>query len=286
MPPAPQSPTEQPPRHGLGLMRLRDEGGGGPAALVGAAVAAGVALLDRAEMYGNEELVGRAVAPYRDQVVLCSKFGVYWGPSGRHDDWSVRADPATVREAVDGSLRRLQVDVIDLYYLHHRSEETPVEETVGAMAELVTVGKIRAVGLSNVTVEDVRRAHAVHPVQAVQEEWSLAQRGVEAMLPVLGDLGITLVAHSPLGHGLLATGPASPVGRLLHELAERYDATPAQLALAWVHARGRRSGQPVVPLVGTTRVSHLAANVAAAGLALAEDDLALLDAASATEPAR
>jgi len=253
---------------------------GGPdrdaAALVEAAVEAGVTLLDTAEMYGNEELVGRAVAPWRDRITLCSKFGVYWGPSGRHDDWSVRADPATVRAAIDGSLRRLQVDTIDLYYLHHRSEETPIEETVGAMASLVGAGKIRAIGLSNVTVDDVRRAHAVHPIQAVQEEWSLAERGAEAMLPALDRLGITLAAHSPLGHGALLDA-GSPVTQELASLAATYDVTPAQLALAWVHESGRRAGQPVVPLPGTTRVSHLAANVAAAHLTLSDDDLAALD---------
>ena len=245
-------------------------------ALIEVAVQAGVTLIDTAEMYGNEELVGRAVAPWRDQITLCSKFGVYWGPSGRRDDWSVRADTSTVRSAIEGSLRRLQVDTIDLYYLHHRSEETPIEETVGAMAGLVEAGKIRAIGLSNVTAEDVGRAHAVHPVQAVQEEWSLASRRVEAMLPLLDRLGITLVAHSPLGHGALLDA-GSPLTQELAALATTYDVTPAQLALAWVHERARRTGQPIVPLPGTTRLSHLTANVAAADLKLSDDHLAALD---------
>ena len=163
-------------------------------------------------MYGNEELVGRTIAGRRDEVTLCSKFGVRWGDSGRFDDWSVHADAATVVSSCEGSLRRLGVETIDLYYLHHRSEDTPIEETVTAMAGLVAAGKIRAVGLSNVTVDDVRRAHAVHPVLAVQEQWSLGSRGVEAMLPTLAELGVTLVAHSPTGHGVLHRDADTPLG--------------------------------------------------------------------------
>lgn len=269
---------------GLGLMRLTEEGWGDadrdPAALVSAAVVAGVTLLDTAEMYGNEELVGQAVAARRDQITLCSKFGVYWGPSGRHDNWSIRVDPATVHAAIEGSLRRLAVKTIDLYYLHHRSAETPIEDTVGAMADLVRSGKIRAIGLSNVTVDDVRRAHAVHPIQAVQEEWSLAQRAVEPMLPVLAELGVTLVAHSPLGHGTLPVDAGSTLSHTLRDLAATYAVTPGQLALAWVHHRGRRAGPPVVPLPGTTRVTHLLANIAAAHLDIADADLDRLDVAT------
>lgn len=273
---------ENPPLQGLGLMRLSVEGRGDPdrdpALLVRTAIEAGVTLLDTAEMYGNEELVGSAVAAFRDDVLLCSKFGVYWGPSGRGDDWAVRADPDTVHAAVDGSLRRLQVDTIDLYYLHHRSAETPIEDTVGAMANLVAAGKIRAIGLSNVTVDDVRRAHAVHPVQAVQEEWSISRRSVEAMMPALAELGVTLVAHSPLGHGALVGGAETPTASLLFDIAAAYGVTPGQLALAWVHTSGRRLGQPVVPLPGTTRVSHLTSNAAAAQLVIADADMARLDA--------
>jgi aryl-alcohol dehydrogenase-like predicted oxidoreductase len=272
---------EKPPRQGLGLMHLSDESGDDPdrdpAELVRTAVEAGVTLLDTAEMYGNEEVV----SAYREDVLLCSKFGVYWGPSGRRDDWSVRADPDTVRTAIDGSLRRLQVDTIDLYYLHHRSEETPIEETVGAMADLVAAGKIRAVGLSNVTTEDVRRAHSTHPVQAVQEEWSLGRRRVEPMLPALAELGVTLVAYSPLRHGALAKGAGAPMASTLVELAAVYAVTPSQLALAWVHNRGRRLGQSVIPLPGTTRVSHLASNAAAAHLIITVEDMVRLNELSA-----
>lgn len=274
--------AESVPIQGLGLMRLTDDGWGDddrdPSRLVHAAVEAGVTLLDTAEMYGNEELVGRAVAAHRDQVTLCSKFGVYWGPSGRFDDWSVRADPATVRTAIEGTLRRLDVDTVDLYYLHHRSDQTPIEDTVEAMAELRRAGKIRALGLSNVTVDDVRRAHAVHPIAAVQEQWSVAHRDVEAMMPVLAELGIALVAHSPMSHGTLTKTREDPVAQALARIATHYDASPGQVALAWVHSRGRQSGQTVIPLPGTTRIAHLAANVAAARLTISDTDLDHLDA--------
>jgi aryl-alcohol dehydrogenase-like predicted oxidoreductase len=273
--------AEKPPLQGLGLMRLRDEGWGevdrDPAALVRTAVDAGVTLIDTAEMYGNEEVVGRAIAAHRDQLLLATKFGVYWGSSGRFDDWSVRADPDTMRTAIEGSLRRLGVETIDLYYLHHRSDTTPIEETVAAMADLRQAGKIRALGLSNVTVDDIRRAHAVHPIQAVQQEWSLSQREVEAMLPDLAELGITLVAHSPLGHGELHRESGTARAEVVRELASRYGVNPGQLALAWVHNRGRVLEQPVVPLPGTTRIPHLLENVAAASLLIDDADLERLD---------
>ena len=134
-----------------------------PVAVVHAALDAGITLLDTAEMYGNEELVGRSIAGRRDEVTLCSKFGVVWGDSGRADDWAVHADAATVVSSCEASLRRLGVDLIDVYYLHHRSEDTPIEETVTALARLVTAGKIRAVGLSNVTVDDIQRAQRGPP---------------------------------------------------------------------------------------------------------------------------
>ena len=185
-------------------MRMRPDTDGDPdrdsTRVVHAAIDAGVTMVDTADMYGNEALVGRTLRGRRDEVLLCSKFGVVWGEDG---DWSVRADAAYVREACDASLRRLDVETIDLYYLHHRSDDVPIEETVGAMAELVDAGKIRAVGLSNVTEEDVRRAHAVHPVAAVQEMWALSHREVEQMVPTLVELGVAVVAHSPTGHGAL-----------------------------------------------------------------------------------
>lgn len=273
---------DHPPRQGLGLMRLSDSDPNpdrDPVILVHTALDSGITLLDTAEMYGNEELVGRAIAGRRDEVTICSKFGVRWGDSGRFDDWSVHADAATVVSSCEGSLRRLGVETIDLYYLHHRSVETPIEETVTAMAGLVAAGKIRAVGLSNVTVDDVRRAHAVHPVLAVQEQWSLASRDVEAMLPTLAELGVTLIAHSPTAHGVLHRSTDTPLGSALAAVARTHGATPGQVALAWVHQQGRRHDHPVVPLPGTTSVAHLRASLAAADLRLTDDELARLEAA-------
>lgn len=276
--------TDDSPRQGLGLMRLSETDPGSdpdrdPVRVVHTALDSGITLLDTAELYGNEELVGRTVAGRRDEVTLCSKFGIRWGDSGRFDDWSVRADPATVVSSCEASLRRLGVETIDLYYLHHRSEETPIEETVGAMAGLVEAGKIRAVGLSNVTADDVRRAHAVHPVLAVQEEWSLAARDVEGMLQTLTELGVTVIAHSPTGHGVLHRGTDTPTGAALAHVGRSHGATPGQVALAWVHEQGRRHDHPVVPLPGTTSVEHLRANLAAADLRLTDEELARLETA-------
>lgn len=270
-------------------MRLRDPGPGAatdpdrdPMAVVHAALDQGVILLDTAEMYGNEELVGRTIAGRRNEVLLCTKFGVIRGESGRFDDRSVRADAASVVESCEASLRRLAVDVIDLYYLHHRSDETPIEETVTAMAQLIAAGKIRAIGLSNVTLDDVRRAHAVHPVAALQEQWSLVADDAESFLPTLADSGITLIAHSPLGHGKLS-GDDTPatIRAALGQPAARLDASPGQIALAWVHHQQRRHGPAVVPLPGATSIGHVRANVAAASIALTDEELEKLDAVSA-----
>ena len=197
---------------------------------------------------------------------------------GTGDDWTVRADAAYVRQACDASLARLGVDTIDLYYLHNRSDETPIEETVSAMAGLVEAGKIRAIGLSNVTEDDLRRAHAVHPVAALQEMWLLTNRGAEPFLPTLAELGITLVAHSPTGHGSLREiAPGTPRHDALAEVAHAHGASIGQVALAWVHQQANRWGHPVVPLPGTTRVSHLRENVVAATLPLTDAELARLD---------
>ncbi|WAM15383.1 aldo/keto reductase [Rhodococcus sp. JS3073] len=188
-------------------MRLRDDSAGGPdrdpVAVVHAALDAGITMVDTADAYQNEELIGRTIRGRRDEVLLASKFGLVWRDqvAGGFD---VRADPSYVRQACEASLQRLGVDMIDLYYLHHRSETTPIEETVGAMAELVGQGKMRYLGLSNVTADDLRRAHAVHPIAALQEQWSLDHRAIEhQLLPVIADLGTVVVAHSPTSHGLL-----------------------------------------------------------------------------------
>jgi aryl-alcohol dehydrogenase-like predicted oxidoreductase len=272
-------------------MRLRDKPAPDPdrdpVAVVNRALDRGVRLLDTADMYGNEALVGRAISGRRDEVLLATKFGVVWGEGGA---WSVHADAAYVHRACEGSLRRLGVEVIDLYYLHHRSDETPIEETVSAMAELVEQGKVRSLGLSNATPEDLRRAHAVHPITAVQEAWSLVNREFEQMLPTVRELGVVAVAHSPAGHGLLHApgrglpGSAAPAAlqSTLADIAEAHDATPGQVALAWVHHQAQRRDLHVVPLPGSTRVSHLDANIAAAELGLSAGDLDRLDLASST----
>ncbi|HEV7975888.1 aldo/keto reductase [Amycolatopsis sp.] len=286
---APLWTKDKPPRQGLGLMRLRDADGGtpdadrDPVAVVHAALDAGITLLDTAELYGNEDLVGRTIAGRRHEVTLCTKFGVVWG--AQSDDWSVHADPASVVASCEASLSRLNIETIDLYYLHHRSEDTPIEETITAMAELVDSGKIRAIGLSNVTAEDVRRAHAVHPILAVQEQWSLASRDVETtMLPTVVELGITLVAHSPLGHGILGgtSDPASPdVARTLADIATGDGVSAGQVALAWVHSQAERRNHPVVPLPGSTSVQHVLANVLASTIRLRDEDIVRLDEVSA-----
>jgi aryl-alcohol dehydrogenase-like predicted oxidoreductase len=280
-------------RQGFGAMRLRDETPDGtdrdPVAVVHAALDAGITMVDTADAYQNEELVGRTIRGRRDEVLLASKFGLVWRDevAGGFD---VRADPPYVRQACEASLRRLGVDEIDLYYLHHRSEQTPIEETVGAMAELVAQGKVRALGMSNVTAEDLRRAHAVHPIAALQEQWSVTRRDIEQqLLPTVAELGTVVVAHSPTSHGLLHQARsaadeqvANGLHAALDEIGGYHDATAGQVALAWVHHRQQIHGVPVVPIPGTTSVSHLRSNVAAADLSLSDDELRRLDSLGAT----
>jgi len=269
-------------RQGFGTMRLREEASADPdrdpVAVVHAAPDAGLALVDTADAYQNEGLVGRAIRGRRDEVLLATKFGLVW----REDvagDFDVRADPAYVRTACEASLRRLGVDVIDLFYLHHRSQDVPVEDTAGAVGDLVTEGKVRAFGLSNVTADDLRRAHTVHRVTALQEQWSVTERGIEeSLLPAAAELGTVVVAHSPTGHGLLHGEDApSDLRTALAQIGRDHDATAGQVALAWVHHQQSQHGVPVVPLPGTTRVSHLRTNIAAADLELSTDQLHRLD---------
>ena len=261
----------------------------------------GVTFLDTADMYGpftNERLVGRAIAGRRDEVQLATKFGNERLPDGTR--LGINGRPEYVRAACDASLQRLGVDVIDLYYQHRVDKNVPIEETVGAMAELVTAGKVRHLGLSEASVTTIRRAHAVHPITALQTEYSLFTRDVEdEILPVLRELGIGLVPYSPLGRGIL-TGALS-VGteqdsrasayfpRLNGEnldanlrlvaavaaIAEDKGCTPGQLALAWVLAQG----EDIVPIPGTKRVTYLEQNVRAVGVQLSGEDLARLAAA-------
>ncbi len=256
----------------------------------------GCDFLDTSDMYGphtNEELVGRAIAGRRDEVFLATKFGIKLEltPTPRR---AVDGSPAYVREACEGSLRRLGVEYIDLYYQHRVDPNTPIEETVGAMAELVKEGKVRHLGLSEASAETIRRAHAVHPVTAVQSEYSLWTRDLEdGVLPTLEELGIALVAYSPLGRGFLAGRFASReeieegdfrrygprfseenfernlvLTERVRELAAEKGVTPAQLALAWVLSRGEH----VVPIPGTKRRSYLEDNLAAAGVRLSPEE--------------
>ncbi|NMM16605.1 MAG: aldo/keto reductase [Cellulomonas sp.] len=261
----------------------------------------GVTLLDTADMYGpftNERLVGRAIADRRDEVVLATKFANVVDPDGTR---RVDGSPEYVRRAADASLQRLGVDHIDLYYQHRVDKTVPIEETVGAMAELVTAGKVRHLGLSEASPETIRRAHATHPITALQTEYSLWTRDVEAeILPLLRALGIGLVPYSPLGRGFLTgtivspdalapddfrrsnprfTGHALDVNLGLVDtvrvLAGRKGVTPGQLALAWVLAQG----PDVVPIPGTKRITYLEENVAADAVEVTAEDLAALDAA-------
>jgi aryl-alcohol dehydrogenase-like predicted oxidoreductase len=267
----------------------------------------GVNFLDTADMYGpfvNEELVGRAIAGRRDQVVLATKFGNRRGPNGEY--LGVAGHPDYVREACDASLKRLGVDHIDLYYQHRVDKNTPIEDTVGAMAELVAAGKVRRLGLSEASPATIRRAHAVHPITALQTEYSLWTRDpeVNGVLDTVRELGIGFVAYSPLGRGFLTGQITSPddfedndfrknnprfqgenfqqnlelVARV-REIAEDKGCTPAQLALAWVMAQSTPR-TAVVPIPGTKRRKYLEENVGAYDVALDDKDLALLNEAA------
>lgn len=266
------------------------------------AIDLGVTLLDTAEVYGpyvNEELVARALQGRRDQVVLATKFGLisHTGRAG------LDSSPANIRIAVDGSLRRLGTDRIDLYYQHRLDRQTPIEDTVGALAELVAAGKVRHIGLSEVGVNTIRRAHAVHPITAVQSEYSLWTRDPEdGVLPLLRELGIGFVAYSPLGRGFLTGAIRSAAGLPdtdyrktnprffeenfehnlrsadeLHDISADVGATPAQVALAWLLARGAKQGPDIVPIPGTKRVARLEENVGADSVELTDGQLARLD---------
>ena len=263
----------------------------------------GVTFLDTADIYGaghNEVLVGRAIAGRRDEVQLATKFGI---DRSAGDEARVRrGEAAYVKRACDASLLRLGVDVIDLYYLHRPPETAEIEETVGAMGELVAAGNVRYLGLSEVNGGLLHRAHAVHPITAVQSEYSLWTRGLETRVAgAMAELGVGLVPYSPLGRGFLTgtldlatlgdndfrsrnprfAGDAGAANQVIADavrgVAEAKGVAPAQLALAWVYAQAGRLGVPIVPIPGTKRVKWLEQNVVALDITLTADELAALD---------
>jgi len=263
----------------------------------------GVTLLDTADMYGpftNEELVGEAIAGRREEVVLATKFGNVRGENGER--LGIRGDPEYVRKACEDSLRRLGVERIDLYYQHRVDPRVPIEETVGAMAELVQEGKVAHLGLSEAAPETIRRAHATHPIAALQTEYSLWSRDPEdEILPTVRELGIGFVAYSPLGRGFLTGRFQRPedlpeddfrrhnprfegenfkrnleLVERVKEIAAEKGAAPGQLALAWALAQG----EDIVPIPGTKRIPYLEQNVAAGEVELTDEDLRRIDEAA------
>jgi aryl-alcohol dehydrogenase-like predicted oxidoreductase len=290
---------------GLGCMGMSEFYGsadeGEAIATIHRALDLGVTLLDTSDAYGphtNEQLVGRAIADRRDEVVLATKFGIVRDPN----DPSVRGvngRPEYVHQACDASLRRLAVEHIDLYYQHRVDPDVPIEETVGAMAELVDAGKVRFVGLSEASAETIARANAVYPISALQGEYSLWSREIEAeVLPAIRELGIGLVAYSPLGRGFLTGRIRRPedlaegdfrrynprfqgenfernleLVQRVREMAAEHDCSPGQLALAWV----MHQGHDVVPIPGTKRRAYLQENVDASELSLSDEDRQRID---------
>ncbi|MFJ3701824.1 MULTISPECIES: aldo/keto reductase [unclassified Streptomyces] len=271
-----------------------------------AALEAGVTLFDTADIYGsgaNETFLAPFVGAHRDEITLATKFAIERSDTDPNFR-GVRNDPAYIRQAVEASLRRLGTDVIDLYYMHRRDPLVPFADSVGAMAELVKEGKVKQLGLSEVTGAELREAHAVHPIAALQSEWSLFSRDVElSAVPAAVELGVTLVPYSPLGRGFL-TGAFADAGKELsdgdfrkhqprftgenakanaallepvHKIAAAHGATAAQIALAWVQQRAQVHGLTVVPIPGTRKRSRLLENTGATRLTLTEQELRSLE---------
>lgn len=272
------------------------------------AVDAGVSFIDTANVYGNgsnEQLIAKLLADRRDEITLATKFGIDGNPAA--GERATRGDREYVLQCVDESLARLEIEVIDLYYLHRLDPNTPIEETVSAMAELVTAGKVRHLGLSEVTGDELRRAVAVHPIAAVQSEWSVWSRDVEQqVVPTAAQLGVGFVPYSPLGRGFLTgTVTAETIGdndirqlfprfadaaldanlaavRAVQSVAAEIGVTPAQVSLAWLRYKGAELGLPVVPIPGTRKASRIDENVGSLAVFLDAAQLATLDAIAAT----
>ena len=273
--------------------------------LIRTAVDRGITFFDTAEVYGpftNEELVGEALAPIRDRVVIATKFGFDVGGDQRPGAQQVNSQPAHIKQAVEGSLKRLRIDTIDLLYQHRVDPNVPIEDVAGTVKELIQAGKVKHFGLSEAGVKTIRRAHAVQPVTALQNEYSLWYRTIEAeVLPTLEELGIGLVPYSPLGRGFLtgkidantkfessdfrsklprytpdALKANQAVVDLLGKIATQKSATPAQIALAWLLAQ-----KPwIVPIPGTTKLSRLDENIGSAAIELTQDDLREIESAA------
>jgi aryl-alcohol dehydrogenase-like predicted oxidoreductase len=268
----------------------------------------GVTFIDTANVYGggaNEQLIAGLLATRRDEVTLATKFGIVGSPADRAAGRpGSRGDAAYVRQSIDESLGRLQTDVVDLYYMHRRDLTVPIEETVGAMAELVTAGKVRHLGLSEVTADELRAAVAVHPIAAVQSEWSIWSRDVERqVVPAAAELGVGFVPYSPLGRGFLTGTVASAadlteasdfrrslprfseqalednlaVVDVIRAVADEREATAAQVALAWLRYRADELGVASVPIPGTRRAARVQENLNSLDVALTDDQLARLD---------
>jgi aryl-alcohol dehydrogenase-like predicted oxidoreductase len=272
----------------------------------------GVTFIDTANIYGNgnnEKLIAKLLADRRDEVTLATKFGIVGNPADRSAGrLTARGDAAYVRQSIDESLQRLQTDVVDLYYMHRRDHSVPLEETVGAMAELVSAGKVRHLGLSEVTADELRAAVAVHPIAAVQSEWSIWSRDVEQnVVPAAAELGVGFVPYSPLGRGFLtgtirsaadlsstdfrrnmpryaegALDANLAVVEVVKAVAAQQGATPAQVALAWLRYRANALGVASVPIPGTRRATRVEENLGSLSVTLTPEQLDALDAAGST----